>query len=193
MLVVLHGDDGNTAWMDWMWHGPADKHGVVMVVLRCPGAGGYGDPSWSRWHRSARHDPGWLAARIEEVIAREPIDRRKLYASGYSSGASYLSSFASDHPERFAAISLVGGGDRHPGACSACKLPVHFLIGSLDTMLQPDVIPLRDWYQACGGHDVVWELRQGMTHEGIQWSLERGGANAILTWMLRHEAGCGPG
>jgi poly(3-hydroxybutyrate) depolymerase len=191
LLVVLHGDDGNTSWMEWIWHRTTDNNGVVLVLLRCPGAGGYGDPSWSRWQRSGHYDAGWLAARIGDVTAAHPIEARRIYAAGYSSGATYLSRATTEQPQRFAALSLVAGGTRPVPSCPACKLPVRFLVGSLDTMLKSDVAPLRDWYEACGGHEVVWQERVGMTHEGILWDLEHGEADAVMKWMLGHEANCG--
>jgi poly(3-hydroxybutyrate) depolymerase len=190
MLVVLHGDDGNTSWMDWLWHGAAERRGVVLMVLRCPGAGGYGDPSWARWLRSAAHDPAWLGARIDQVARQEAIDPSRVYASGYSSGASYLSWYVPEQPRRFAAVSLVAGGTHYNRACPACGTPTHFLVGGLDTMLASDIQPLRAHWGQCGGREIVWDVRDGMTHEGILWVVERGGADAIVSWMLPHRGGC---
>jgi poly(3-hydroxybutyrate) depolymerase len=190
LLVVLHGDDGNTSWMDWIWHHATNQHNAVLLILRCPGAGGYGAPSWVRWLRSANHDPAWLAARIHDVEAHESIDSARIYASGYSSGGSYLSWYLTHAPPLFAAVSQVAGGTRQGTACPTCKTPLRFLVGSLDTMLASDIAPLRDWYQSCGGHEIVWDQREAMTHEGILWVVERGGADAILSWMLEHRKRC---
>lgn len=179
LLVMFHGNDGNTHWMDRIWHDPVARHGMIELVLKCPG---YGFPSWWRWHESAQHDPGWLRARLGEVAREVPIDMTRVYGTGYSGGASYLSAYITSDPSLFAAVSLVAGGVP-ARACPTRAVPAHVLVGSVDTMLTSNVIPFREAWTRCGG-EVEWDERAGVTHEGILWNVERGGAEAIVGWLL---------
>lgn len=179
LLLVFHGDDGATGWLDETWKAPAAQGGVSMVVLRCPS---YGSPSWLRWYQGPRYDPNWLGARIQEIAAAWDVDAKRVYATGYSGGASYLSRLIVDRPSMFAAVSLVAGGLRPVSTCADPKTPVHLFIGSLDTMLGSEVEPLRVWLEQCG-HATRWRLEQGMTHQSILSVLHHSGAESVLTWL----------
>jgi predicted esterase len=193
LLVALHGDGGGVRSLVRAWKGAAAAAGVILLAPRCPRSLGCAAGSFWQWYETAGHDPTWLGAQIDAVAARFPVDAQRLYATGYSGGATYLGWYAPTHATRFAAVAHVAGGAPYRPPCPACKLPVLFVLGAPDPMLGPYTRPLRDWYESCGGHEISWETLPGVTHEGILQVLEAGRARQILAWLLAHPAACAAG
>ena len=189
LLVVLHGDRGDVERMTRAWGKAAAERGVVLASLACPRDRGC-NASWWRWYLGERHDEGWLGAQIDAIVASTPIDRRRIYAAGYSGGASYLGYYLPTHPDRFAAACYAAGGVRFVTSCSPCKTPVEFVIGSTDPMLALYVGSLRRWYEDCGGHPIEWQLLPGVSHEAMVDVLAAGKAAEIVAWLLAHENIC---
>src|SRR6185369_6736958 len=123
--------------------------------------------SWWQWLPTVQHDPGWLCAQIDAVASRHAFDPAHVHASCYSGGATYLGWYVQAHPLRFASVAHVAGGAPLGGACPDCKVPLRFDIGGVDPMITPYTEPLRRYYEACGGHEIVWKQLPGVTHEGI--------------------------
>jgi MYXO-CTERM domain-containing protein len=123
-------------------------------------------------------------------MGRFSVDAQRVVASGYSGGATYLGWYAPRHATRFGAVAYVAGGAAYTSSCSPCKMPVLFVLGATDPMIAPYTRPLRDWYDACGGHEIVWETLPGVTHESILQVLEAGRARRILGWLLSRPATC---
>ncbi|NLF01455.1 MAG: prolyl oligopeptidase family serine peptidase [Anaerolineales bacterium] len=78
-----------------------------------------------------------LTMMLDDVMARYPVDRSRVYLTGLSMGGFGTWALAAIHPERFAAIApICGGGD--PQWASALKdIPVWAFHGAQD-----DVVPL---------------------------------------------------
>lgn len=190
LLLVLHGDGGGIGKVLRAWRRAADEAGVLLLAPRCPVALGCTTGSYWQWFESLRHDRGWLDAQIEAVTKRFPVDPARVYATGFSGGATYLGWYVPDHPRRFAAVAFVSGGAGYRGPCSDCKLPVNFVIGSVDPMIVPYTAPLRSYFETCGGHEVRWEELRGVTHEGMLPILAAGKAKEILDWLLARPASC---
>jgi hypothetical protein len=165
---------------------------VLLFAPRCPRELGCKAGSWWQWLATSDHDPAWLGAQIDAVAARHPVDPARVYAAGYSGGATYLGWYVPAFPARFAAVAHVAGGSPLGGRCPACKTPVRFDIGAVDPMIEPYTGPLRRWYEACGGHELVWNVLPGVTHEGIIDVLQAGRAKEILAWLLARPAACLP-
>jgi hypothetical protein len=57
-------------------------------------------------------------------------------------------------------------------------------------MQQYDV-PLHDWYVACGGHEIVWDIRHGIGHDAYHlYSFYNHTDEVVFSWFLKHR-GCG--
>jgi predicted esterase len=190
LLVALHGDGGGVAPLVRAWQSAAAAAGVILLAPRCPRALGCAAGSWWQWLDTAGHDPAWLGAQIDAVTARFAVDPRRVYATGYSGGATYLGWYAPAHAARFAAVAHVAGGAAYRPPCPTCKVPVLFVLGAGDPMLVPYTRPLRDWYQSCEGHEIAWQTLPGVTHEGILPVLQAGKAREILGWLLARPAAC---
>jgi MYXO-CTERM domain-containing protein len=191
LLVALHGDGGGASKLFQAWKAACDAAGVILMAPRCPtDVGCSAASSWWQWYFTSRHDPAWLGAQVDAVTARFPVDPARIYATGYSGGATYLGYYVPQNPQRFAAVAHVAGGKPFSLPCPACKLPVLFVIGATDPMITPFTRPLREYYDACGGHEVVWEALRGVTHEGIVDVLRAGRSKSILSWLLARPASC---
>ncbi len=189
LLIALHGDDGGTGKLFRALRPACDQERVILVALRCPVDRGCGTSYW-KWYGSATHDPGWIRAQIAAAAARFAVDPARIYAAGYSGGATYLGWYAPRYPRDFAAVAHIAGGMPWGTPCPSCKLPVFFTLGAVDPMLVPYTRPLRDYYQACGGHEIVWQTLPGVTHDGIIPTVQAGKGKEILAWLLGHRAAC---
>ncbi|APR76380.1 Hypothetical protein A7982_01727 [Minicystis rosea] len=190
LLVALHGDGGAMVPLVRAFQAACDEAGVILLAPRCPREDGCAAGSYWQWLQDARHDERWLGSLIDAVAARWLIDPARVYAAGYSGGATYLGWYVPTHPLRFAAVAHIAGGAPYGRACPACKVPVLFTIGSVDPMIVPYTAPLRAYYDECGGHEVVWQSLPGVTHEGILGTLQAGRAKQVLQWLLARPAAC---
>ena len=78
-------------------------------------------------------DIGFIAALIERLETTLPIDRRRIYVTGFSSGAGMTHRLGLELADRIAAIAPISGqafGERQP----ARPLPVLYLVGDQDPL-----------------------------------------------------------
>jgi predicted esterase len=190
LLVALHGDGGSVRAVVRAWKSAAAREGVILLAPECPRDLGCTAGSYWQWKASSGHDPKWLGAQIDAVAARFPVDPKRVFATGYSGGATYLGWYAPVNADRLAAVAHIAGGMPYRPSCPACKTPVLFVLGASDPMIGPYTRPLREWYEACGGHEIVWETLPGVTHESILQVLEGGRAKQILGWLLARPLAC---
>jgi len=181
LLVVLHGDLGDVSRMTRVWQKAALGQGMVLTSLLCPRDKGCQN-SWWKWYLSSLHDPSWLGEQIDGLSREIPIDPGRVYAAGYSGGASYLGYYGPTHSERFASIAYVAGGVQFVSECSKSRTPVLFLIGNQDPMLSLYVNRLHAWYEGCG-NPVTWRVLPGVTHDGIVPLLQASRAVEVVEWM----------
>jgi predicted esterase len=189
LLIALHGDDGGTGKLFRALRPACEHERVILVSLRCPVDLGCRTSYW-QWHGTSTHDPGWIHAQIAAAQARFAVDPARIYAAGYSGGATYLGWYAPTFPLEFAAIAHIAGGMPWGTPCPTCKVPVFFTLGAADPMLVPYTRPLREYYEACGGHEIVWQTLPGVTHDGIIPTVQAGKGKEILAWLLAHHAAC---
>lgn len=190
LLVALHGDGGAVRPLVRAWQAACDRAGVILLAPRCPVDRGCPSGSWWQWIPRAGHDDGWLPGLVDAVAERHPIDRAQVFATGYSGGATYLGYWTPRHPRYFGAVAHVAGGARFWTPCPACKVPVRFTLGATDPMIGLYTDELRAYYAACEGHELVWEILPGVTHESILGVLQSGRAHDLLAWLLARPAAC---
>jgi poly(3-hydroxybutyrate) depolymerase len=189
LLILLHGDLGDVWRMTRAWGAAAESQGVLLASLRCPRDKGCSS-SWWKWYLSRWHEDSWIGDQIDAISREYPVNPRRVYAAGYSGGASYLGYYVPRHPERLAAASHVAGGVNFYPTCSSCKTPVHFLIGSQDPMIPLYTRALRTWYEGCGGHPLVWQVLPGVTHDSIVGIVQTSRSKELMAWLLRYELDC---
>lgn len=98
-------------------------------------------------------DPVALNLMLDELLAKLPIDKDRVYLTGLSLGGIWSYGWASQNPERFAAIAPVCGRWEPDDACKLKNIPVWAFHGALD-----DAVPIKDdqdmiaAINACGGN-----------------------------------------
>jgi polyhydroxybutyrate depolymerase len=87
-----------------------------------------GYPESSPWPAD---DVGFVDAMLSDLQAELPIDRHRIYASGFSNGANFTARLAMERSTRLAAVAYSGGGlsDR---ARPTSPIPMYATTGSLD-------------------------------------------------------------
>jgi poly(3-hydroxybutyrate) depolymerase len=181
LLVVLHGDGADVAALVAAWRPHAAARGYVLFAPRCPKAEGCRD-SWWKWGG----DPAWLLRQIDAVAARFKVDPGRVFAAGWSGGATYLGMNVQRFAARLAGLAWIGGG--HPPTesreCAARKPPLYVLIGERDTMRQY-AEPGRDFVRGCG-HEVNWDLRRGKGHQDALKLVGKADGRTVLEWLEAH-------
>lgn len=99
-----------------------------------------------------RFNPVVLDAMLDELLAQLPIDADRVYLTGLSMGGMWSYGWASQRPDRFAAIAPVCGAWDPADACRLKDVPVWAFHGAKD-----DAVPLAgdqamiEAIKACGG------------------------------------------
>jgi polyhydroxybutyrate depolymerase len=114
VVFVLHGGGSNAAEGEaeagrFMEIGARNRFAVVYpsaVEGYWNDGRGFGE---FRSHRENVDDVGFLAAIIEEIDRRQPVDSRRVYATGESNGAFLCHRLAIERGDVFAAIAPVAG------------------------------------------------------------------------------------
>jgi len=131
LVLVLHGLGSTAAAIERRTRGAfdklADQFGAVIVY---PQAGGYpraGDrATWGAWSAGAPGAPpppddlGFLSALIETLSGELAIDRKRVFAAGFSNGAYMAYRLACERPDLVAAVAPVSAG-MFPDVAAACR------------------------------------------------------------------------
>ena len=110
LLLELHGRGIDPTMFD-RWTGFATLADEASFMLAMPSAVGevWNDGRWHGTQWESPDDVGYLLALIDDVGARLPIDRRRIYVVGMSNGATMAGRLACEHAERIAAVAQVAG------------------------------------------------------------------------------------
>lgn len=101
------------------------------VLLLAPNGNG---KSWDFWDDDTT-DVEFAAAVIEDAAKRYPIDRSRIYVSGYSYGAAMAWRYACEHGDDVAALIAVSGTIRQRGGCPQGPREVRHVHGLRDTVM----------------------------------------------------------
>jgi polyhydroxybutyrate depolymerase len=95
--------------------------------------------------REPADDVGFVDAMLAELGANLPIDRQRVYASGFSSGADFTAHLAVERSTTLAAVGFSAGGLHEPGA-PARRIPMAMSVGTRDDRILArtglDALPL---------------------------------------------------
>ena len=166
----MHGDNERAAVAAARWKPAAKAAGFELLALQCPEA------SWWKWNG----DPQWVKDRVAKV---EGIDRDRIYAIGWSGGATYLGMRAQSWNDTFAAIVVHGGGIA-PSDETCTTLPAYFLVGDKNP-LHHLAVRLHEFFVRCKS-TVAWDVVRDGDHAKERRALTVNKARAILDWLSAH-------
>ncbi len=149
------------------------KHPCFLVVPQCPT-----QQSWQQQFPA-------LLEIIDKVMQENPIDKRRIYLTGYSMGAYGTWSLAALRPDLFAAAVPVAGGGDVQTAHQLIDLPIWAIHGNADKAVP--VSQSREMIKAirqAGGSPNYTELK-GIGHNC--WQQAYTNPNGILPWMFKQK------
>ncbi len=88
-----------------------------------------GYPAGADWPAD---DVGFVDAMLGDLGAGLPIDRSRIYASGFSNGASFTARLAVERSRVIAAAAMSGGALQAPQPAPARPVPSYLTVGTLD-------------------------------------------------------------
>jgi polyhydroxybutyrate depolymerase len=150
LVFVLHGagGQGDQALNIYKWIAKADSEGFIVVAPDATRVNPELPPSFlynpTVWNDGsgrggdairASDDVALIDALIEHIASRYPIDRRRIYATGFSSGASMVQRLGVERAKVLAAIAPVAGhlwsGEVRPER----GISVLYLVGNADPLV----------------------------------------------------------
>jgi len=147
VVIMLHGGGGTaeTARSSTGWVVKADEAGFIVAFPEATRP----DPSWpasflsnppiwndgsGRGHAGKGNvdDSGFIGALIEDLIARFPVDEKRIYVTGFSNGASMAFRAGVELSGRIAAVAPVSGILWLRDSKLERPVPMLYIIGTLD-------------------------------------------------------------
>ena len=196
LLVFLHGADergsdneaqlkhGAKELQAWLEENKVDAY---LLFPQCPKDGQWADHKWSETEHAMRSKPTKsmtaLLGLLDKMLATEPIDTKRVYATGLSMGGYGVFDLVARRPDVFAAAApLCGGADWQPGSLKKLlATPLFVVHGSKDEVV--DVQNSREVVQALkenGANPIYIEL-QGVGHDC--WS-ETFAEDTLFNWLF---------
>ncbi|NNE50921.1 MAG: polyhydroxybutyrate depolymerase [Sulfitobacter sp.] len=140
--------------------------------------------TWDFW-RAASGDVDFAAAVIEDVAERYPVDRSRIYISGYSFGAAMAWRFACEAGDGVAALLAISGTISQETECAQAPREVRQVYGFEDSVMPfafgPDgdeTHPVALWRDRLGCEDQQrlgrWQAVNWLTLDRRRWDCARG-------------------
>ncbi len=176
LLVFLHGrgergDDLNRVKA----HGPpkfAEKKDMQFIVVspQCPKS----DLWWK---------PKIVAGLVDEVIAKQSVDKDRVYLTGLSQGGFGTWATAAEYPKKFAAVAPVCGGGKLEWAKKYGKLPIWNFHGDADRVVPPKLSRIMVEAIKKAGGKVTYTEYPGVGHNS--WNKAYADPK-LYEWFLSH-------
>lgn len=151
------------------------------VLLLAPNGEGR---TWDFW-RAGSKDVDFAAAVIEDAAQHFPIDRDRIYISGYSFGAAMAWRYVCDNGAEVAALLAIGGTLPQNTDCASAPREVRHVHGLTDTVMDFPVGPNGDttypvalWRDSFGCGDATLTQRYNvidiLAFDRTQWDCDGG-------------------
>jgi polyhydroxybutyrate depolymerase len=150
VVIMLHGGGGTakSAILDTKWTEKADEEIFLAVFPEGtapypsrPGSFRKNPQSWNDGSKRGVYaaenkvaDIKFISVMIEDIKKRFNVDSRRIYATGFSNGASMSFRLARELPNVIAAIAPVAGGDWLDNALSSRAVPLLYITGTADPL-----------------------------------------------------------
>lgn len=158
--------------------GHTRRRGVLLIAPNGQGR------TWDFWQPGGRDVP-FAAAVIEDVAKRFPLDRERLYVSGYSYGAAMAWRYVCENGYGVAALLAISGTIPQTEDCAEAPREVRQVYGFADTVMRfpygPDgdeTHPVALWrgIYGCGDarRDGPWKAVDWLTLDRRVWECDGG-------------------
>ncbi len=139
LVVVMHGGGGNATRMQAMTHfdALADREGFAVVYPQSV-AGHWNDGRNSDRVGATDDDVGFIRQLLDELVARYPIDRSRIFATGISNGGIMSYRLGCEMSDWFAAIAPVAG-QVSEGVAASCTPTHRFSVLAMNGTADPQV------------------------------------------------------
>jgi polyhydroxybutyrate depolymerase len=150
VVLMLHGSGGTARWTltETSWDHTAEAEKFLLILpegsrvdfhqppgfLHNPQVWNDGSPRGQLAHPAA-DDVAFLATVLDDVEHRFPVDRRRVYVTGFSNGAGMTFRLGADLSPRLTAIAPVAGLCPLPNPRPQKPLPTLYLIGTADPLI----------------------------------------------------------
>lgn len=146
--------------------------------------------TWDFWD-SSTEDVAFAAAVIEDAAKRYPIDRSRIYVSGYSYGSAMAWRYVCENGDDVAALLAVAGSIRQDETCPEAPREVRHVHGTSDTVMRfpmgpggDKTFPVALWRAkfGCGKgrNEGPWQAVDWLTMDRTTWTECGQGARIIL-------------
>ena len=102
LLVAFHWSTGRSSSMLKLWRKAADRYGVILAL-----------PNSRYRMKWIKSDAVATVDMISQVSANYPIDKKRIYATGFSAGANFAYRMMATRPGIFSAVGPFGGRFQH--------------------------------------------------------------------------------
>jgi polyhydroxybutyrate depolymerase len=111
LVVVLHGEAGSAvqAQAEYGWNALADREGFVVAYPDAEAPTWNAGPTCCFPQSAGVNDVGYLNQLVSDLTKADKVDRARVFAVGFSTGASMIYSWECSQPGLLAGIGLVGG------------------------------------------------------------------------------------
>jgi polyhydroxybutyrate depolymerase len=153
VVLLLHGAGGNSrnVMRQSGIGGVADERGVLVIAADGTSPRPDSPPRFlgnpQMWNDGSGRrtgpayeidDVGFLAALLDKVAQRHTVDEARVYAMGFSNGASMALRLAAELPERIAAVAADAGHPFVPPAAGTRPVPTICVCGTVDPLIPLD-------------------------------------------------------
>nr|MDQ3823199.1 dienelactone hydrolase family protein [Actinomycetota bacterium] len=147
------------------------------------------------------YEPGTLCPDANEIrkflafaLRHYGVDRRRVYATGFSCGAIGLWYYLAAHTTEVVAAAVVIAGDGNPAVaeagCALARVPIWAFHGSYDSVVSVygSIRPIRRLRQCTEPKAVDLRLTvyEGVDHGSWGPTYDGSGGHDIYAWLLRH-------
>jgi polyhydroxybutyrate depolymerase len=158
--------------------GHTRRRGVLLIAPNGQGR------TWDFWNTGGRDVP-FAAQVIEDVAKRFPVDRRRIYISGYSYGSAMAWRYACQNGDGVAALLAISGTLPQTEDCAQAPVEVRQVYGFKDTVMRfpfgPDgeeTYPVALWREiyGCGETTKVseWQAVEFLNFDRREWECDGG-------------------
>lgn len=150
LVISLHGAGGQvtTTSHDPDFNSIADKDGFIVAYPQglqttFPGLGGMQAPGWTSTGEE-NFDTDFLKAVVEDIDAKYPLDRQRLYCCGFSNGGMMTYCMANTCSHIFAAYAAISGypiNEFHLHHTSWRPVPFLHIHGKADDFVRYSLVP----------------------------------------------------